>query len=151
MEKAEPDLALEEQKEDMLIRMLRREAELRVSPEVQDAMEKAEMSVDSEWMDVIDKLQKRIIVECQASGKDGRVSAICVNDLRQAAQRYPDIAFWVKYNRAREGTLRVGDAAPDVPLRLAESCQETTLLAAMKKGMDDSYPKPCVVVAGSLS
>jgi hypothetical protein len=132
--------------------MLRREAEMRKSPETQHAMEKAEESVGSEWMDVVANVQRSVVQQFHSeyaslkeNGDDDNISTISVHDLRLAALRHPEIAFWVKFNRARQGTLRVGDEAPDVLLVQANSGEDTTLLNRTTKG------KPCVVVAGSLS
>lgn len=122
--------------------MLRREAEERRSPKVQQAMEQAEFSADAEWMDVIDRLQHRIVRDVMSQNNN---SSVTVNDLRQAALRHPEIAFWVKYNRARQGQLNVGDAAPNVPVLRAIDSQVTTLLGTHQSS------KPCVVVAGSWS
>jgi hypothetical protein len=138
----------------VLVSLLLREAKMRRSQEIQEAMERAEESVDTEWMDVIDTLQRRIVLEFHASsGECSSVSTICVSNLRKAAIRYPDIAFWVKYNRAREGMLRAGVVAPDLHLLCAVNGEATTLLARRKKvdETDRSPPKPTVVVAGSLS
>jgi hypothetical protein len=132
--------------------MLRREAEMRKSPGAQQAMEKAEESVDSEWMDVVANVQKSVVQEfdrghasSKENGDDDNTPSISVHDLRLAALRHPEIAFWVKFNRARQGTLRVGEEAPDVLLVQANSGEETTLLSRTTKG------KPCIIVAGSLS
>ena len=55
-------------------------------------------------MCVIDRLQRRIVDEHNASViKSGK--SVSLNELRLAALRHSDIAFWVKYNRVREGTL----------------------------------------------
>jgi hypothetical protein len=115
-------------------------------------MEKAEESVNSEWMDVIEHLQKRIVLDHNATLSDGINcgGSISVHDLRRAALRHPEVAFWVKYNRARSGKLRVGDVAPDVLLLHAVDGRETTLLASTKSASAVSL-KPVVVVAGSLS
>jgi hypothetical protein len=115
-------------------------------------MEKAEESVNSEWMDVIDQLQRRIVLVYNAtvSGEKNCGGTVSVNDLRRSALRHPEVAFWVKYNRARSGKLRVGDVAPDVLLLHAVDGKDTTLLATTKSASADAS-KPVVVVAGSLS
>jgi len=74
-----------------------------------------------------------------------------LQDLREAGLRFPEIAFWVKYNRARQGALRAGDIAPDVPLCRAQDGRETTLLALQTMSVLGEVSKPCVVIAGSLS
>eukprot|EP00428_Durinskia_dybowskii_P053115 CAMPEP_0170322726 /NCGR_PEP_ID=MMETSP0116_2-20130129/62152_1 /TAXON_ID=400756 /ORGANISM="Durinskia baltica, Strain CSIRO CS-38" /LENGTH=64 /DNA_ID=CAMNT_0010575607 /DNA_START=357 /DNA_END=547 /DNA_ORIENTATION=+ len=64
-------------------------------------MEKAEQSQASEWMDVVDRIQHRIIEE---HGDHD----ITVHDLRLAALRHPETCFWVRFNRSRRGNLTVG-------------------------------------------
>jgi hypothetical protein len=137
----------------MLVELLHREAEARRSPEIQAAMEKAEESVNSEWMEVIEQLQRRIVIDYNATlsgGSNCGGTTISVNDLRRAALRHPEVAFWVKYNRARSGKLRVGEVAPDVPLLHAVDSRETTLLATTKSASAVAS-KAVVVLAGSLS
>jgi hypothetical protein len=45
-------------REEVLVSLLLREAEMSRSQEIQEAMERAEESVDTEWMDAIDTLQR---------------------------------------------------------------------------------------------
>lgn len=133
--------------------MLHRENDLRRAPKTQAAMERAEGSATSEWMEVVEDIQKQVVQEAQ----DKSSHKITIQDLRSAAMRYPDIAHWVKYNRARRGHLKVGDAAPDVPLRCATTCDPTTLLThkaqhdSDSRGLKGRQKKPIVVFAGSLS
>lgn len=124
--------------------MLRREDELRRAPDTQASMGRAEESVKSEWMDVVAEVQRRVVQEFQESSFSSAI--ITVGDLREAALRNPDLAHWVKYNRARRGGLKVGDTAPDVPVRRAATCEETTLLSS-----SSDSGKPVVIAAGSLS
>jgi hypothetical protein len=131
------------------VELVRRESELRKDPKTLAEMENAEASVANEWMDVVERLQHQIIEEYRNSEGQSRIGSVTVTDLRAAALRHPDIAFWVKYNRARRGSLKVGDRAPDVPLRRATDGQETTLLAS-DSSMHDS-PERTVVIAGSYS
>ncbi len=133
---------------------MRREAELRRAAETQEAMQRAEESVDSEWMNVVEDLQYRILKEYQEErirSSSNESENITVHSLREAALRHPEIAFWVKYNRARRGNLKVGDAAPDVPLRRAANGELTSLLASSSTDGDTSVPSRTVVIAGSLS
>ena len=65
--------------------------------------------------------------------------------MRYAAQRHPEICHWVRFNRARVGDLRAGDAAPDVRLWRLDDGAATSLLA------DRDEAKPLIVVSGSLS
>jgi hypothetical protein len=73
-----------------------------------------------------------------------------VNELCRAALRHPAVAFWVNYNRARSGKLRVGELASDVPLLHAVDGRNPTLLVTAKSASAVAS-KRVVVVAGSLS
>mmetsp|Transcript_14492 Transcript_14492/g.31934 ORF Transcript_14492/g.31934 Transcript_14492/m.31934 type:complete len:194 (-) Transcript_14492:762-1343(-) len=119
--------------------MLREEDSLRRSEAVQQEMEKAERSADSEWMEVAAQVQTRVVVQWlalknQAPMDQGQVegqgqvqgpvqgqkqgpvaiarltptSSATTNDyhvqrglleLRRAATRHPELAFYVRYNR----------------------------------------------------
>ena len=109
------------------------------------AMEKAEESVDTEWMDVVATVQDQVVAEFRQDHAD---EDITIHKLRLAALRHPEIAYWVKYNRARQGYLRVGDTAPDTRVLCAVSGQETSLLSA---NTATAIPARVVVIAGSLS
>lgn len=79
-------------------------------------MEEAERSVESDWLEVATRVQRGIARDslppgCGDAAVDARVGA-----MRAAALRHPEVAHWVRHNRARVGELRVGDAAPDVTL-----------------------------------
>ena len=133
--------------------MLHCENDLRRAPETQLAMEGAEASGDTEWMDVVEDLQTEVVRKFQ----NMHFPAITLEELRWAAMRYPDIAHWVKFNRARYGNLKVGDVAPNVPLLCAMSYEETTLLVNnshscnIENAKKAQKKKPVVVIAGSLS
>ena len=144
-------------REQALVEMLRREDGLRRSPEYQKEMEAAEGSANTEWMDVVARIQDRVVAEANEDDKPEPIYT--VEELREAASRHPDIAHWVKFNRARQGELKEGNEAPDVAMRnLDES--ETTLLEGPRKkakvesnedGDANAKSKPTVVAAGSLS
>jgi len=134
--------------------MLRREVELRTSTEIMEAMEEAEKSDATEWMDVAEKVQHQVVQEYhekqrQEHGDESyHFEELGVHDLRLAALRHPEIAFWVRFNRARQGKLKVGDKAPNVPLLQVRDGQPAMLLGSESCDNDDQRT---VVVAGSLS
>jgi hypothetical protein len=101
-------------------------------------MELAEKSKASDWTNVAEKVQHQVLNEFHQN-------SISLHDLRLAALRHPEVAFWVKHNRARRGDLREGDAAPNVHLLRAQDDEPTSLLEEIST---DDYT---VVVAGSLS
>lgn len=72
------------------------------------------------WLDVVGKLQERVVREF-SSADEHLVKlpvADAVHQLRLAAQRFPELCFWMKYNRARHCPVEEGTPAPDVPLIL---------------------------------
>ena len=124
--------------------LLRREDAARRAPETQRLMEEAERRGASDWIEVATAVQRRVARESLPAGAsegdvDARVAA-----MRYAAQRHPESCHWVRFNRARVGDLREGDAAPDVKLWHLDGAA-TSLLA------DRDLSKPLVVVSGSLS
>ena len=124
--------------------LLQREDAARRAPETQRLMEMAERRGTSDWIEVATAVQRRIARESLPAGAsegdvDARVAA-----MRYAAQRHPEICHWVRFNRARVGDLREGNAAPDVKLWHLDGAA-TSLLA------DRDLSKPLVVISGSLS
>ena len=96
--------------------LLRREDAARRAPATQQLMEEAERSGVSDWIEVATAVQRRVARESLAvDASEGEVDAR-VAMMRYAAQRHPEICHWVRFNRARVGDLREGDAAPDVRL-----------------------------------
>jgi len=135
-----------------LVKLLRREAELRKAAETLEDMLRAEESADSEWMNAVEDLQYHIVKEYRdrSNASSEEFVDITVQDLREAALRHPETAFWVKHNRARRGSLKVGDPAPDISLLRAVDGRSTALLAQPSIGRS-STPNLTVIVAGSLS
>ena len=124
--------------------LLRQEDAARRAPETQRLMEESERRGTSDWIEVATAVQRRVARESLPAGtSEGDVDAR-VTAMRYAAQRHPECCHWVRFNRARVGDLREGDAAPDVRLWRLDGVA-TSLLA----GRDLS--KPLVVVSGSLS
>lgn len=106
---------------DILIAMLQREHELRTCPETQAMYAAAETSFDTDWMEETSKMQEQLVKDFGFNASPAQ-TARAVNELRRATWNHPgdaeiaSIPLYVKYNRARRGTLRVGDVCPDVPL-----------------------------------
>ena len=96
-----------------------------------------------------DTLQKRLLRD--EGGVPPERMAAALYALRAAAQLFPSdeelrfIPLYVRNNRATGGTLREGDAVPDVPLHPRTDGPATTLLAAC------AAPRPTLLVAGSFT
>jgi len=130
---------------DATVSMLKRECEMRVSPEMSEKFDDL-----GDNYAAVHKLHEEIQQEVCKEFGFGAVGPIA---LRSARARFPDdpdvvnAAFYLKYNRARQGALCVGDAVPDVPL-LELTGKPTSLLSYhSERGMD----RPLVLVAGSTT
>lgn len=122
--------------------MLIRENELRLSDEYQKQYDEAEKTSSSSWLAVTDQLQRQVIQEFNLD-EDMEDALLC---LRCATQIYPDlqtIPLYVKYNRARDGDLQVGDIAPDVTVVQLDG-QESQLFDGLKSSST-------VLISGSYS
>lgn len=65
-------------------------------------------------MEVTEALQRSIVRERGFTGPAEEAAALLA--LRVSAQRHPEVAFWVRHNRARRGELRPNHLIPDVSL-----------------------------------
>ena len=119
---------------DVLKDLLQEEEVLRLSPEWQMKFKTSESDYDnqvitddnlgqSDWIDHVDQLQRIIISRKLQQLLQREVSENEVErgiySLQTATIRYPElksIPLYVRFNRARRGSLKVGDVAPDVPL-----------------------------------
>ncbi len=122
--------------------MLIRENELRLSDQYQKRYSDAEKTSFSSWLDVTDELQRQIIREFNLD-EEMEDALLC---LRCATQIYPDlkdIPLYIKYNRARDGDLQIGDIVPNVPIVQLDG-QEKHLFDGLKSSST-------VLISGSYS
>ena len=121
--------------------MLKRENELRLGQEVQKRFEEAERSgSNTDWIEVATQVQLEVL-------REFNVAESSLQAYRCAANKH-GISLYVKYNRAREGSLKVGAAAPDVSLISLMDDGTTRLQSLLDTQQAD---RPLVIVAGSLS
>jgi hypothetical protein len=88
--------------------MLRREEQLRTSPEGLQRMQMAR-----EWLDAVDGIQRQVVSEFGLEMEKG------LSLLRSATHRFPELshlAVYVRNNHARDGPLQVGDLCANVRL-----------------------------------
>lgn len=125
--------------------MLRSEEAARLAEETQAAYAEAERG-GSDWLQVTEALQKRLLRE---AGVPRERMAAALFALRAAAQLFPgdaelcSIPLYVRHNRAAQGSLREGDAVPDVLLHPLRRDGALSLRAAC------AGPLPTLLVAGS--
>ena len=123
--------------------MLKRDNELRLSESVQKRFEEAERSgSQTDWIEVATHVQLEVL-------REFNVSAKALHAYRCAANKH-DISLYVKYNRAREGKLKVGTKAPNVELISLENDDTTTLHSLLEMQQADT-DRPLVIIAGSIS
>lgn len=141
--------------------MLRRENELRLSPEMQQQYTEAETHTSElEWMEVTSELQRRVAREFGFTDVEKGVQA-----LRTASQIYPEepemqqIPLYVRYNRCRNGSflfkqsfksskkgdLQRGEEVTNVELMHLEGERVSKLLEFNRVG------RPLVLFAGSYT
>ena len=113
--------------DDVVISMLERENELRLSNSVQQRFEEAERSGSkSDWIEVAAAVQLEVLHEFN-------VPESALRAYQCAAKRH-GISLYVKHNRARVGDLQVGSNAPNISLidmcNKASSLGKVSLLGA---------------------
>lgn len=138
--------------EEDLIELLNLEDIDRKSKSTQRWFEEAERSVNSEWMQVAAEIQYNIVKEYLFRDPTRRVTKkdvkLGVNQLREAARRHPEIAHYVKFNRARDCPISVGALAPDIIMARSSNRESVSLL--QRSGLQ-KHNSHLVIVAGSVS
>lgn len=86
------------------------------------------------------QVQKEVVAEFNVPEK-------ALHAYRCAANKHC-ISLYVKYNRAREGELKVGDKAPNVSLISLEEYGTASLQSLLEIQQTD---RPLVIVAGNIS
>ena len=123
--------------------MLVREDQLRrFDEDVQERFRVAESSVDSEWMDVAEEIQRQV---CREFKVQPHHMVEALRQLRSAALRHPELAIYVRYNRCERGSLREGDPCPNVPL------YDLNGEKVMIRGLASRSDQKLVILAGSYS
>jgi len=123
--------------------MLQREAELRLCKETQQLYEKAERSADTDWMEVTDQLQRRVIREFEYHEDEEQA----LFELRTAAVLHPEEPEFKNHTtlcEVQQGKERCGDRAPDVELIQMDGLSKIKLSQFASN-------RPLVLFAGSYS
>ena len=122
--------------------MLKRENELRLSQAVQKRFEEAERSESkTDWIEVATQVQLEVL-------KEFNVAESALHAVYRCAANKHGLSLYVKYNRAREGSLKVGAPAPDVSLVSLKNDGTTCVQSLLDIQEVD---RPLIIVAGSIS
>ena len=128
--------------------LLEEENKTRLSDGQQALYAEAEASADPEhsWMEETDAMQRRLL---RSRGIRPLEEAQALRAMRAAPYTFPELAaipLYHRFQRARPGSLAVGDAAPDVAL-LTLGGGATSLVEALRL----VGPVPVLLCAGSVS
>mmetsp|Transcript_26223 Transcript_26223/g.66744 ORF Transcript_26223/g.66744 Transcript_26223/m.66744 type:complete len:142 (-) Transcript_26223:1096-1521(-) len=128
--------------------VLKREDELRLSPETQALYEEAELRDDTDWMEVTSELQRRVLREFGVgqAGWSGPGMDKALADMRAAPYDWPGLkplCIYHRHQRSHEGDQMPGDALPAFSM---------VDVAGSPRTLTQGVPHElCVVFAGSYS
>ena len=140
----------------LVMAMLRRENELRLSEDVQASY--GASGCLATFVSITERVQRQVVGEFGFEGEEAVSAALdgirgCEALWPERATEFRELSHYRKFNRARGGELSALDRVPDVPLgSLAATGEETdTSLAAELTRSADEPPRPTLIVAGSYS
>ena len=134
---------------------LRAEEVARLSASTQAAYAAAEAREDTDWLEVTEELQQRVLRD-EAGVPPARMAA-ALFALRSAAQLFPrdadlrSIPLYVRHNRAERGALRDGDALPEVPLFPLRPAANAAADGATSLRAVCAGTQPTLLVVGSFT
>lgn len=120
--------------------LVRREEELRKSPDVQKLYQQAEEREDTDWIEVTMKLRQQVLEEFGITGPDR------FTILEYAARRYE--AFYVKENLASKCNLQSGDVFRCSDIHVYDIKNNSLLF--LDNALQTSHPLH-LLIAGSIS
>lgn len=136
--------------------MLRREDELRLSDKVQRAYGGSDSF--ERFCEITEIVQRQVVAEF--GFEEEAAASAAIEALRCCEALWPDhadtfqrLSHYRRFNRARRGELRAGDAVPDVPLGSLEGEDEVadTTLSVVLGARSAAAAMPTLIVAGSYS
>jgi hypothetical protein len=139
---------------EQLKTMLIRENELRLSESVQKEYAAAEVSGVRDWMNVTEKLQENMLLKDFSVEPKNLQAALLA--LRSATHKYPDLkplALYVKYNRAEDGKMQLGDSIPNIPLISADYKGQAKIKSFTTPllSVASATKQPLIIFAGSVT
>lgn len=128
--------------------MLRRENELRLCAETQEKFKAVSSQKKPDgWLSVVEQLQRQVCKEFGLSEIVGLTALRCAQDLLPNDPDVNEISLYRKYNRCRDGNLKVFDKLPtNVKLVHFNSQDEVLMNDVLVQSST-----PTVVFAGSYT
>ena len=121
----------------------------RFAADTQAAFAAAEDSLDTDWLEVADALQRRLL---RSAGVPPSHEAQALRHLRAATYTHPALAAIPVYRRrqrARPGILAPGDVARDVQVLSMDGVPSRLHAAALQ--LSNGGTRPLLLVSGSLT
>lgn len=125
--------------------ILRRENELRLCDDTHDKFGNVNRSDSGGWIQVVEELQRQVCHEFGLSTEVGLVAMRQAHILLPNDPEINEISLYRKYNRCRDGDLKVGDKPPNVTLFDLKTKAQVSLLSFIPK------MQPLVIIAASYT
>ena len=135
---------------EMWRQVLIRENEMRTSPETQSLFAMAELRSDTDWMEVVEELQREVL-RTVAKVPEHEMSE-ALTGLRRAPYDYPElksIPLYHRYQRSRRGLYLPGSILPPLTLEDIEGRPVPLISPLRAPGLHS--PPLTIIVAGSYS
>jgi len=139
---------------EILKKMLQRENEIRLSDEIQMQYEEMDMMDDEKYVEITDQVQKKVLNEFGFEGneKERECYRTALEMYPQQKEELKQLVFYYKYNRSRDGELKVGDTVPLSSVVVTCLAGHTEYpLSSFFTPTDGSTALPVVICAGSIT
>eukprot|EP01088_Endostelium_zonatum_P021560 TRINITY_DN85_c0_g2_i1.p1 TRINITY_DN85_c0_g2~~TRINITY_DN85_c0_g2_i1.p1 ORF type:complete len:211 (-),score=51.30 TRINITY_DN85_c0_g2_i1:674-1306(-) len=137
---------------DVMVKMLRRENEIRLTDNVQEQLDKTIVDDSDSYTAIIEGIQKTVLKQFGFEDNENNLTMY-----RAALSLYPNDdeikneAYYYKYNRSRQGTLKQGDSIDLQTLSLYNLSTNQTENVFDILQVDSNTNLPLVLIAGSIS
>eukprot|EP01088_Endostelium_zonatum_P021561 TRINITY_DN85_c0_g2_i2.p1 TRINITY_DN85_c0_g2~~TRINITY_DN85_c0_g2_i2.p1 ORF type:complete len:220 (-),score=63.57 TRINITY_DN85_c0_g2_i2:674-1333(-) len=137
---------------DVMVKMLRRENEIRLTDDVQEQLDKSIVDDSDSYTAIIEGIQKTVLKQFGFEDNENNLTMY-----RAALSLYPNDdeikneAYYYKYNRSRQGTLKQGDSIDLQTLSLYNLSTNQTENVFDILQVDSNTNLPLVLIAGSIS
>eukprot|EP01088_Endostelium_zonatum_P021562 TRINITY_DN85_c0_g3_i1.p1 TRINITY_DN85_c0_g3~~TRINITY_DN85_c0_g3_i1.p1 ORF type:complete len:210 (-),score=48.03 TRINITY_DN85_c0_g3_i1:655-1284(-) len=137
---------------DVLVNMLRRENEIRLTSTVQEQLDQTIVADSDSYTEVIEGIQKSVLKQFGFEDNENNLTMY-----RAALSMFPDDsevrneAYYYKYNRSRQGNLKEGDSIDLQSLSLfnLSTNQHQNIYDILQ--LNSNTTLPLVLIAGSIS
>jgi len=130
--------------------MLKRENEIRLTKEIQMKYDQCALIDEKEYTKITDQLQMKVLKEFgfDQNEKELKRYRAALSMYPQEVNELKELVYYYKYNRSKDGELKVGDVVPlsSLTLRALDGIHSETLSTFC-----ETSSVPVVLVAGSIT